>query len=113
MFHFKALNALKKVAEVLHTNGSQSADLGAFLKTYMLGLISHINDMLQDVQGKKPVEVKKKILRSLGVLMVQIGSAVASVAPQVCDYLMFVVLLTIISTDPGYLPDNGCHTRIE
>ncbi|KAJ3891706.1 NUC010 domain-containing protein, partial [Lentinula edodes] len=64
-------------------NGSNRGDLGTFLKNYMLGLISHINDMLQDVQGKKSVDAKKKILKSLGVLMTQIGAATASIAPQI------------------------------
>ena len=49
----------------------------------MLGLISDINDMLQDVQGKKSVTVKRKILRSLGALVSEIGPAVHNVAPQV------------------------------
>ncbi|KAE9410202.1 hypothetical protein BT96DRAFT_913020 [Gymnopus androsaceus JB14] len=99
-----AIDALKKVANVLSPNGdrSQTSDLGAFLKTYMLGLISHINDMLQDVQGKKPVEVKKKILRSLGVLMVQIGSAVASVAPQILATFQTMVALPELSEDTLY-----------
>ena len=56
---------------------------GAFLKTYMLGIISDINDMLQDVQGKKSVTVKRKILRSLGALVSEIGPAINNVAPQV------------------------------
>ena len=33
--------------------------LGASLKTYRLGLISDINDMLQDVQGKKNTNIKE------------------------------------------------------
>lgn len=49
----------------------------------MLGLISDINDMLQDVQGKKSVTVKRKILRSLGALVSEIGPAINNVAPQV------------------------------
>ncbi len=54
-----------------------------FLKTYMLGLISDINDMLQDVQGKKSVVTKQKILRSLGALVQQIGPMINHVSPQV------------------------------
>jgi serine/threonine-protein kinase ATR len=50
----------------------------------MLGLISHVNDLLQDVQGKKTVAIKRKIIRGLGALILQIGPAVAYVAPQVC-----------------------------
>jgi len=53
----------------------------------MLGLISHINDLLQDVQGKKPVAMKRKILRSLGGLIELIGEAINNVAPQVVQSL--------------------------
>lgn len=54
----------------------------------MLGLISDINDMLQDVQGKKSVDTKKKILRSLGALVQQIGPMINHVSPQVCLMLL-------------------------
>jgi serine/threonine-protein kinase ATR len=60
-------------------------DLGGFLKAHMLGLISHVNDTLQDVQGKKTVAMKRKILRGLGALILQIGPSIAYVAPQVRD----------------------------
>lgn len=49
----------------------------------MLGLMSDINDMLQDVQGKKTVTEKRKILRCLGALVDQIGPAINHVSPQV------------------------------
>lgn len=50
----------------------------------MLGVISLMNDMLQDVQGKKSIMVKKQILRGLGALVQQIGPTISNVAPQVC-----------------------------
>ncbi|KAJ3818475.1 hypothetical protein EV361DRAFT_810329 [Lentinula raphanica] len=80
-----AINALGKVDRVLNgeNSGHGQGSLGTFLKNYMLGLISNINDMLQDVQGKKSIDDKKRILRSLGVLIGHIGSASASVAPQI------------------------------
>ena len=77
---------MKKVERALATGRGKTlppVHLGAFLKTYMLGLISDINDMLQDVQGKKSVTVKRKILRSLGALVSEIGPAIHNVAPQV------------------------------
>ena len=49
----------------------------------MLGLISEVNEMLQDVQGKKTVAIKRKILRSLGALVEQADIAINNVAPQV------------------------------
>jgi serine/threonine-protein kinase ATR len=60
-------------------------DLGSFLKGYMLGVVSNINEMLQDVQGKKTTASKQQILRSLGALATHIGPAISSVAPQVWD----------------------------
>jgi serine/threonine-protein kinase ATR len=51
----------------------------------MLGVISNINEMLQDVQGKKTMSSKRQILRSLGALVTHIGPAISSVAPQVWD----------------------------
>lgn len=65
-------------------NGSSATNLGVFLKTYTLGLISNINDMLHGVQGKKSVNEKRRILRSLGGLVQLIGTTVNNVAPQVC-----------------------------
>lgn len=59
-------------------------DLGAFLKPYMLGVISQLNDMLHDVLGKKSVEYKKKIIRSMGVLIKLVGDSMSSFSPQVC-----------------------------
>lgn len=69
-----------------------------FLKTYMLGLISDINDMLQDVQGKKSVVTKQKILRSLGALVQQIGPMINHVSPQVC----LVRLKRRSASDPSF-----------
>jgi serine/threonine-protein kinase ATR len=57
--------------------------LGVFLKGYMLGVITGINEMLQDVQGKKTISLKRQILRSLGGLVTHIGPPISNVAPQV------------------------------
>lgn len=64
--------------------------------------------MLQDVQGKKSVDAKKKILKSLGVLMTQIGAATASIAPQVChNNFVGVPVLLISLEDHGHISNNG------
>lgn len=60
-------------------------DLGAFLKTFILGIVTGISDMLQGVQGKKTIEDKKKIVRSIGFLVTFIGGSISIVAPQVCS----------------------------
>jgi len=77
--------ALDRVKNIVLSNnkGGSSMNLGNFLKTYMLGLISEVNEMLQDVQGKKTVAIKRKILRSLGALVEQADIAINNVAPQV------------------------------
>lgn len=80
---------MKKVERIVNTTtkgGTQPpVQLSTFLKAHMLGLISHINDMLQDVQGKKSVASKRKIIRGLGALILQIGPTITHAAPQVRD----------------------------
>ncbi|KDR84098.1 hypothetical protein GALMADRAFT_219929 [Galerina marginata CBS 339.88] len=92
--------ALKKVENTLapgKKNVLTTPNLGTFLKTYMLGLISDINDMLQDVQGKKTVATKRKILRSLGALVEQIGPAITNVAPQIMATFQTMVSIPELS----------------
>ena len=82
------MHALKKVdkalvAPIRTQRVPAQRDLGSFLKPWMLGVISDMNDMLQDAQGKKTIAEKRQILRSLGALVVHIGTAISNVAPQV------------------------------
>ncbi|KZT29389.1 hypothetical protein NEOLEDRAFT_1056118 [Neolentinus lepideus HHB14362 ss-1] len=82
------LRGLQKVEQTLHTttrtaHSSTEEHLGAFLKTHILGIITHMNEMLQEVQGKKSLEAKRQILRSLGAVIVRIGPSVSNVAPQI------------------------------
>src|SRR5258707_15875047 len=75
----KAVSALRKVQGVLEPTlrGQRKIpDIRELLRTYMLGLVSQINDMLQDVHGKKSVDVKRKIIRGLGFLVEQIGETI-------------------------------------
>ncbi|KAL0950115.1 hypothetical protein HGRIS_010112 [Hohenbuehelia grisea] len=53
------------------------------LKSYIFGIIATINEMLQDVQGKKSAESKRQIVRSLKELVMMIGPAIGNVAPQI------------------------------
>ncbi|WWC71522.1 uncharacterized protein I206_105480 [Kwoniella pini CBS 10737] len=73
-----AQNALVKAS--LHQRKDE--DVGAFLKPQMLGVISQLNDMLHDVQGKKSVEYKRKIIRSFGSLIRIAGDSMAGFSPQ-------------------------------
>lgn len=76
-----ALAALRK-AYTLYTPTS-SNDLSGFLRPLMLGIISHLNDALHDLQGKKTLEFKRKIIRSLGRLIETVGHTMSAFAPQV------------------------------
>ncbi|KAI0938155.1 hypothetical protein AcV7_003428 [Taiwanofungus camphoratus] len=83
-----AMQGLKKVERCLTQPRSSAratppANTSTFLKTYMLGIISHLNDLLQDVQGRRSIECKRKILKSLGPFVTEIGSAVSNIAPQI------------------------------
>lgn len=82
--------AIRKVENALktgHPHPSQGSDPGAFLASQMLGIISRMIEMLQDVHGKKTVVMKQKIIRSLGALIVLIGPAIHGVASQVSPVL--------------------------
>ncbi|KAJ6560264.1 hypothetical protein B0H19DRAFT_1146990 [Mycena capillaripes] len=79
-----AIPALKKVEQAMVPEGEvASPDLPAFLKTYMLGVVSHVNEMLRDGRGKISVVMKRKILRSIGLVVKLIGPSISVVAPQI------------------------------
>ena len=106
--------ALQRVETILLSskkNVKSDTNLANFLKTYVLGLISTINDMLQDVQGKKTVEMKRKIIRSLGALVHEIGESIVNVAPQVSRSCLTSPRSLILAIGYGYFPNNGWHSR--
>lgn len=105
---FQAVTALCKVKtelEVVSKKPFSTTGLGDFLRVHMLGLITTINDLLQDVQGKKPLAIKRKLLRGLGGLIEQIGDPINNVSPQV-SYIRNLTFLTLIITDYGNLPND-------
>lgn len=53
----------------------------------MLGVMTNITDMLQELQGKKTVATKCMILRSLGAFVGHIGVSISNIAPQVCNFI--------------------------
>jgi serine/threonine-protein kinase ATR len=61
----------------------EETDLGVFLKPHMLGIISHLNETLHDMQGRKSVAFKRKVIRSLGALVREVGDSMSSFSPQV------------------------------
>jgi serine/threonine-protein kinase ATR len=79
-----AVHALRKAYAVqTNRNLEKDVDLGPFLRPHMLGVIAGLNDILHDIRGKKTVAHKRKIIRSLTVIIHLIGGAMSSFSPQV------------------------------
>lgn len=83
------LQALKSLARVERTtwnakqHGKMPRDLATFLKPHILGIMTYLNEVLQDVQGRRSPEYKKQVVRSIGELIKKIGSPISAIAPQV------------------------------
>lgn len=86
-------------------------DLGAYLKDHMLGLITHISEMVQEIPRKYSVKAKCGILRSLGALVRHIGPTISNIAPQVClaVSVVFLIPMSISFAVHGYVPNSGEH----
>jgi serine/threonine-protein kinase ATR len=115
-FVYQAVSALKMVQISLfvptRVQKVPSKTLGEFLKGYLLGIISHINEMLQDVQGKKTISSKQQILRSLGALVSHMGPAISMVAPQACFLIRVLFFCKLmVSIDYGYVSNNAYCSR--
>lgn len=83
-----AVGALQRAHQEFSRDRSAAADLGSFLKPHMLGIISQLNERLHDMQGKKSVEEKQKIIRSIKELIARVGGSMSSFSPQVrCVFL--------------------------
>ena len=82
------MEALTKIKNLLEKPrpGSLSTpigDVGSLLRQYMLGIITALNDFLQEPPTKRSPGFKKKILNSFGPFVMQIGPAASNIAPQV------------------------------
>lgn len=93
----QAVQALRKVEGIVSANEKQAASgdrdpISAFLEPHMLGVITHINDVLQN---KHTVEMKRCAVRSLGRFVRQIGDVISNVAPQVSIFLDVISPLLI------------------
>lgn len=69
--------------------GSQdnsNADMVHLLKSNLLGIVSYMSEMLQDIRGKKTTLAKRQIIRAFGALIVQVHDVLPNVAPQVSRY---------------------------
>ena len=51
----------------------------------MLGIITLLSDILQDIQGKKTEVEKRNVLRGMAALIREVGPPISTVAPQVCE----------------------------
>ncbi|ORX38472.1 hypothetical protein BD324DRAFT_641616 [Kockovaella imperatae] len=83
-----AAMGLRKVRDVYQvTHRSSSLDLGTFLKPHMLGVMTHLNETLHDVRGRKSAAYKRKLIRSLKTLIEMVGDSIASYSPQVSSIM--------------------------
>ena len=87
----QATRALMKIERIVATKGKQASSkdsepIPSFLGPHMLGIITHLNDVLQN---KQTVDTKRRAVRSLGAFVNQVGSIISNVAPQVRDIHSF------------------------
>ncbi|KAI0660728.1 hypothetical protein C8Q70DRAFT_912237 [Cubamyces menziesii] len=97
-----AAKGLRKVARQHAPSKSRlpsgsDEEFAALLKEHMLGVISTLNDMLQEVHGKQSIEAKQKILRSFGEFAKQVGPAIINVAPQIMATLQTTLVVPQLS----------------
>lgn len=80
----EALRRIQEYQNRCSVRASQvTHELGTYLKPQMLAIISLMNDLLQEVNGKKTAEEKRKVIRSFGELISKVGDSMMSFSPQV------------------------------
>ncbi|KAL5508165.1 hypothetical protein ACEPAH_5783 [Sanghuangporus vaninii] len=96
-----AVRAIRKVERTLapstYDRQVVAQHIGSFLKMYMLGIIALLNDILQDVQGRKTDDMKRKVLLGLNALVKEVGSSISAVAPQIMATLQSTIGLAPLS----------------
>ncbi|KAH0840168.1 Nop14-like family-domain-containing protein [Lanmaoa asiatica] len=96
-FGSKAVSALRKVGRIMSFNpmsqDNGNAEMVHLLKTNLLGIVSYMSEMLQDIRGKKTTPAKRQIIRAFGALIVQIRDALPSVATQIMATLQTMSLI--------------------
>ncbi|KAF4575250.1 serine/threonine-protein kinase M1 [Pleurotus pulmonarius] len=90
-----AIDALEKVNKALLESqaSNSSSGPGELLKEHMLGIITSISQMLQELRGKQSVASKRRILRSFGILFTIIGPSISNVAPQIMATFQTMVVI--------------------
>ncbi|KAH8096675.1 hypothetical protein BXZ70DRAFT_1032531, partial [Cristinia sonorae] len=89
----KVENAVSAIRTQSRTRTDPEKGISALLKQYMLGIITHLNDLLRDVKVKNALESKKQILRSLGPFVLHLGPAANNVAPQLMATMQTMVAI--------------------
>ncbi|KAI0832693.1 hypothetical protein BC628DRAFT_1309839 [Trametes gibbosa] len=97
-----ASRGLRKVAQKIAPPTSKAPsgseeEYTNYLKEHMLGIITALNDTLQEAHGKQPIESKQKILRSFGEFAKQVGSAINNVSPQIMATLQTALIVPQLS----------------
>ncbi|KAG6335950.1 hypothetical protein ID866_3139 [Astraeus odoratus] len=92
-----ATQALRKIFRIMSSEGDSGPDPALLLKKHMLGIVSNINDKLQDVHGKEPIPSKIRIIRGLGAFIKHIGDAIHTVAPQIMATLQTMFMIPDLS----------------
>ncbi|KAF7294192.1 hypothetical protein HMN09_01147600 [Mycena chlorophos] len=94
-----ALPALQKIEKVMMDGDEDLLDpnMAGFLQSYMLGVVADVNDILRDGRGKIQVVAKKRILRSLGVMVKLVGPGINNVAPQIMATFQTMVSIPALS----------------
>ncbi|KAF8592595.1 hypothetical protein K439DRAFT_1625944 [Ramaria rubella] len=92
-----AVSAIQKVEAILAPDRCHRST--ALLNDYVMGIVSHLNEVLQDVHGKKPLAVKKKVMRSLGALIQQVGSQITTVAPQIMATMQSMLVMHALADE--------------
>lgn len=77
-----ATEGLEK-AQYYQSNGRRDTHLAQFLRPVMLGIMTHLNETLHDMRGKKTIAFKRKLIRSIGALIFLVGQAMSAYSPQV------------------------------
>ncbi|KAI0797124.1 hypothetical protein C8Q75DRAFT_710778 [Abortiporus biennis] len=98
----KVTQAISKAEQLLNSRTSQKTPASEetvrmFLKTHMLGVVTYLNERLQDARSKRTPEAKKQILRSLGPFVELVGPAINSVSPQLMSMMQTTLAVPELS----------------
>jgi UME (NUC010) domain len=107
----QAKRALAKVEKTVAAGPQQRSkpvprDLATFLKPHILGIMTHLNEVLQEVQGKRSPAYKRQVIRSIGVLVSEVGTPIIAIAPQVRSFLQ-----SVHAYSQAFLTDHGGNAK--